>query len=111
MGVNTDPTESRITVKVKMSYSSIDIRERTSVCLMNLQGTNGLYIYVRHLGVGAPQRSPEFHFVSGSHKFDILRPSGPQHNDAIAEAERIVTVIHPELPHLTAVFLPVYRSR
>lgn len=46
VGVNSDPADTQATVKVAMSYSGADIRERTSVCLMNLAGSDGLYIYV-----------------------------------------------------------------
>jgi hypothetical protein len=48
LGISTDPNDTRISVKVEMSYSGADIRERTSVCLMNLAGSDGVYIYVCH---------------------------------------------------------------
>lgn len=46
VGINTDPTQTQATVGVFMSYTGTDVREQTSVCLMNLSGSDGLYIYV-----------------------------------------------------------------
>jgi len=44
--INPDPTATQAMVQVLMSYTGTDIREQTSVCLMNLAGSDGLYIYV-----------------------------------------------------------------
>ncbi|EKM54500.1 uncharacterized protein PHACADRAFT_196928 [Phanerochaete carnosa HHB-10118-sp] len=46
VGINPNSTNPRATVDVLMSYTGTDIREQTSVCLMNLAGSDGLYIYV-----------------------------------------------------------------
>ncbi|KIP04224.1 hypothetical protein PHLGIDRAFT_37052 [Phlebiopsis gigantea 11061_1 CR5-6] len=46
VGVSNDPTDTRASVKVLMTYTGTTIREQTSVCLMNLAGSDGLYIYV-----------------------------------------------------------------
>lgn len=46
VGINPDPSDTMATVKVLMSYTGTEIREQTSVCLMNLAGSDGLYIYV-----------------------------------------------------------------
>ena len=44
--VSSDPTDTQASVKVVMTYTGTEIREQTSVCLMNLAGSDGLYIYV-----------------------------------------------------------------
>ncbi|GJE92203.1 hypothetical protein PsYK624_083560 [Phanerochaete sordida] len=46
VGFNPDLSTNQAAVKVLMSYTGTDIREQTSVCLMNLAGSDGLYIYV-----------------------------------------------------------------
>lgn len=48
VGVSTDPKDTAASVKVLMSYTGTDVREQTNVCLMNLAGADGLYIYVCH---------------------------------------------------------------
>lgn len=46
VGISNDPTDTQASIKVQMSYTGTEVRERTSVCLMNLAGSDGLYIYV-----------------------------------------------------------------
>ncbi|THG99360.1 hypothetical protein EW026_g2963 [Hermanssonia centrifuga] len=44
--ISDDPKDTNVSIKVAMSYSGTDIRQQTSVCLMNLDGADGLYLYV-----------------------------------------------------------------
>ncbi|KAI0093256.1 hypothetical protein BDY19DRAFT_417605 [Irpex rosettiformis] len=48
VGVNKNPNETDVKFTVDMLYSSPDIRERTSVCMikLNISDSNGLYVYV-----------------------------------------------------------------
>ncbi|KAL6310372.1 hypothetical protein BKA93DRAFT_721858 [Sparassis latifolia] len=47
--INEDPTVTDALVAVSMRYSDIGIKNKTSVCLMNVSGSsNGLYIYAPH---------------------------------------------------------------
>lgn len=46
VGVNSDPTVSDGIVSVTMHYSDLSLMERTHVCLMNISGSNGIYLYV-----------------------------------------------------------------
>lgn len=46
VSTSPNPQDTNATVKVYMSYTGTHVRERTSVCLMNLYGSDGLYIYV-----------------------------------------------------------------
>ena len=48
VGVSTDPKDTAASVKVLMSYTGAKVREQTNVCLMNLAGADGVYIYVRY---------------------------------------------------------------
>lgn len=47
VGVNTNSSERQAVIQVDMTYTGTEIRERTSVCVVNLDGSDGLYIYVR----------------------------------------------------------------
>lgn len=47
VGINDDPTVSDALVSVSMLYSDVSLKDRTSVCLMNISNSNGLYLYVR----------------------------------------------------------------
>lgn len=46
VAVSQDPTDTDATLKISMTYTGKDVRERTSVCVMNLVGSDGVYIYV-----------------------------------------------------------------
>ncbi|KAH9949543.1 hypothetical protein B0H21DRAFT_98874 [Amylocystis lapponica] len=46
--VNDDPAATDAVVSVSMFYSVASIRMDTSVCLVNLSGSNGIYIYGPH---------------------------------------------------------------
>ncbi|KAI0958825.1 hypothetical protein AcV7_004531 [Taiwanofungus camphoratus] len=46
VGINDDPTVSDALVSVSMLYSDVSLKDRTSVCLMNISNSNGLYLYV-----------------------------------------------------------------
>ncbi|PCH43785.1 hypothetical protein WOLCODRAFT_122605 [Wolfiporia cocos MD-104 SS10] len=46
VGVNSDPNAIDAIVSVTMRYSDQALRNRTSVCLMNVSNSNGLYLYV-----------------------------------------------------------------
>ena len=41
-----DPKDTNASIKVAMWYTGTDIRYKTSVCLMNVPGADGLFIYV-----------------------------------------------------------------
>lgn len=46
VAVSQDPTDTDATLKISMTYTGKDVREHTSVCVMNLVGSDGVYIYV-----------------------------------------------------------------
>ncbi|KAI0695465.1 hypothetical protein BC835DRAFT_1306017 [Cytidiella melzeri] len=48
VGTNSEPSYSQATFNVAMSYTSVDIREQTKVCIvkLNISHADGLYIYV-----------------------------------------------------------------
>ena len=86
LGINTDSSVTQITVKVKMSYSGAEVREKTSVCLMNLENSDGLYIYVRHTLLFHSVLS-ELTTVSGPREYDDRRVSRLQYHHAVPEAQ------------------------
>lgn len=46
VGVNADPFARDGVVSVTMYYSSQSLKDQTSVCLMNVSNSSGLYLYV-----------------------------------------------------------------
>lgn len=43
---NPNTSERKVTILVDMSYTGKHIRELTSVCVVNMNGSDGLYLYV-----------------------------------------------------------------
>lgn len=46
VGVSSDPRDTQISIIVDMSYTGVYIRERTSVCMVNLNDSNGVFVYL-----------------------------------------------------------------
>ena len=46
VGVNADPHAKEGVASVTMHYSNKSLKDQTSVCLMNVSNSNGLYLYV-----------------------------------------------------------------
>lgn len=49
VNLSDDPQETNASITVAMSYTELYIRQETKVCLMNIAGANGLYIFVSTL--------------------------------------------------------------
>ncbi|KAJ3555406.1 hypothetical protein NM688_g2595 [Phlebia brevispora] len=46
VNLSDDPKDTNASITVAMSYTGSDVREKTSVCLMNVAGADGLYLFV-----------------------------------------------------------------